>query len=213
MTNFLFSIQEKVNQTLRRMTNLLQIYIISQFGCGIKTSQIPRDMPENKKNKEFREVKTRLSNAVAQVMRLSSVEGDGLSWEPEGQLEIVKAVRKGLCPVLRDLLSHGMIIPGSSSTSLVPFLSCAVPRQRPSTSATAVYHPWQIFVTFYTSKDGETLMSNPQRSLAQSFSLEIQGGTSKQSLLVTIGNIIAMHRPFKRGPEAHFKAFVSSALK
>ena len=54
MTNFLFSIQEKVNQTLRRMTNLLQIYIISQFGCGIKTSQIPRDMPENKKNKEFR---------------------------------------------------------------------------------------------------------------------------------------------------------------
>ena len=56
-------------------------------------------------------------------------------------------------------------------------------------------------------------MSNPQRSLAQSFSLEIQGGTSKQSLLVAIGNIIAMHRPYKRGPEAHFKAFLSSALK
>lgn len=56
-------------------------------------------------------------------------------------------------------------------------------------------------------------MATPQRSLAQSFSLEIQGGTSKQSLLAAIGSIIEMHRPYKRGPEAHFKAFLSCALK
>jgi len=204
---------EKVNQTLRRMTNLLQIYVISQFGCGIKTSKMPRDMPESKNNKEFRELKTRLSNAVAQVMRANSSAGDGFSsWEPESKVEVIKAVRKGLCPVLRDMLSFGLNVSGSRSTSLVPFLSCAVARPSPSTSSAAVLHPWQIFVTFYRTKDGHSLMNNPQRSLAQSFALEIQGGTSKQSLLVTIGNIIEMHRPFKRGPETHFKAFVSSAL-
>lgn len=158
-------------------------------------------------------MKTRLSNAVTQVMRANSAMGNGLSsWEPESKVEVIKAVRKGLCPVLRDILSFGLNVSGTRNTSLVPFLSCAVPRQSTSTSA-PVPHPWQIFVTFYRTKDGHALMNNPQRSLAQSFALEIQGGTSKQSLLVTIGNIIEMHRPFKRGPESHFKAFVSSALK
>nr|CAG4648577.1 EOG090X03YR [Polyphemus pediculus] len=202
---------EKVNQTLRRMSNLLQIYVVSQFGCGVPSSKIPKEMPKEK-NKEFREIKTRLGHAVHQIMRLAVAGGDGLSsWEPDGQVETVKAVRKGLCPVLRDILHYGMITSGSS-TSLVPFLSCAAPRPSPSTSSSSVVHPWKIFVSFYRTKDGQSLMSNPQRSLAQSFSLEIQGGTSKQSLLVAIGNIIEMHRPFKRGPEAHFKAFVSSAL-
>ena len=127
-------------------------------------------------------------------------------------VNIVKAVRKGLCSALRDLLAHGFVQP-HTSTSLVPFLSCATPRPGPSSGDSAVLHPWQLFVAFYRTKDGNAVMSNPQRSLAQSFSLEIQGGTSKQSLLVAIGNIIAMHRPYKRGPEAHFKAFLSSALK
>ena len=159
-------------------------------------------------------MKTRLNDTVAQVMRANAGVGGGFSsWEPESRVEVTKAVRKGLCPVLRDILSFGLNVSGTSSTSLVPFLSCAVPRQSSSTSSAPILHPWQIFISFYRTKDGQALRSNPQRSLAQSFALEIQGGTSKQSLLVTIGNIIEIHRPFKRGPEAHFKAFVSSALK
>lgn len=149
-------------------------------------------------------------------MRTSTTKtrkGQSLSWEPDNQVNVIKAVRKGLCSALRDLLVHGFVQP-NTSTSLVPFLSCATPRPSPSYSGVStVAHPWQLFVAFYRTKDGQSVMSNPQRSLAQSFSLEIQGGTSKQSLLVAIGNIIAMHRPYKRGPEAHFKAFLSSALK
>ena len=95
-----------------------------------------------------------------------------LSWEPDVQVNIVKAVRKGLCSALRDLLAHGFVQP-HTSTSLVPFLSCATPRPGPSSGDSAVLHPWQLFVAFYRTKDGNAVMSNPQRSLAQSFSLEI----------------------------------------
>lgn len=159
----------------------------------------------------------RLNEAVVHVMRTSTSKtrkghDAALSWEPDNQVNTIKAVRKGLCSALRELLVHGFV-QSSSSTSLVPFLSCAAPRSGPSAGLSCVPHPWQLFVAFYRTKDGQSVMSNPQRSLAQSFSLEIQGGTSKQSLLMAIGNIIAMHRPYKRGPEAHFKAFLSSALK
>nr|CAG4636907.1 EOG090X03YR [Ceriodaphnia reticulata] len=207
---------DKIHQTLRRMANLMQIYIISQFGCGM-ANRFPREMPAKEKNRQLREGLSRLNEAVFHVMRTSSTKtsksrkDSALSWEPDNQVNIVKAVRKGLCSALRDLLIHGFVQPNTSS-SLVPFLSCAAPRPGPSSGGAAAPHPWQLFVAFYRTKDGNAVMSNPQRSLAQSFSLEIQGGTSKQSLLVAIGNIIAMHRPYKRGPEAHFKAFLSSAL-
>nr|CAG4650872.1 EOG090X03YR [Simocephalus serrulatus] len=204
---------EKIHQTLRRMANLMQIYIISQFGCGMG-NRFAREMPAKEKNRHLREGLGRLNEAVLHVMRTSTTKtrnGQSLSWETDNQVNIIKAVRKGLCSALRDLLVHGFIQP-NTSTSLVPFLSCAAPRPSPSSGVSSVAHPWQLFVAFYHTKDGQSVMSNPQRSLAQSFSLEIQGGTSKQSLLVAIGNIIAMHRPYKRGPEAHFKAFLSSAL-
>ena len=163
----------------------------------------------------IREGLSRLKEAVGQVLRTASTKtrkDQTLSWEPDNQVNMVKAVRKGLCSALRDLLIHGFLQP-NTSTSLVPFLSCAAPRPSSSSGVSTVPHPWQLFVAFYRTKDGQSVMSNPQRSLAQSFSLEIQGGTSKQGLLMAIGNIIAMHRPYKRGPEAHFKAFLSSALK
>nr|CAG4643118.1 EOG090X03YR [Ilyocryptus agilis] len=230
------NVSDKVNQVLHRITDLLQMFIISQFGCGLST-KVSREMPCNDRNRQLRDGLSRLNGAVLQVVRTASVKSEPrcsstLATDKDNQVEIIKAVRKGLCPALRDLLSHGLA-QASSSTSLVPFLSCAAPRAG-SSSSCAAPHPWQLFVAFYRSKDGQSLMKNPQRSLAQSFSLEIQGGTSKQlhhnrlifyrviitsyiailhrSLLVAIGNVIALHQPFKRGPEAHFKAFLSRAL-
>ena len=50
----------------------------------------------------------------------------------------------------------------------------------------------------------------------QSFNLEITGGTAmtnKQTLLGTIGSILATHTPLKRSYDSHFKAFVCAALK
>lgn len=162
-----------------------------------------------------RESLHRLNIAVAQVVEVASLpekaDAKLSSWQADTRVDLLKAVRKSLCPALRELLSHGFIQP-STSKSLIPFFSCATPNL-PTSSSAAAPHPWQLFLAFYRDKDGESVMATPQRSLAQSFSLDIQGGTSKQSLLAAIGNIIAMHKPFKRGPEAHFKAFLSCALK
>ena len=47
--------QEKVVQTLRRMANLMQIYVISQFGCGIG-NRFPREMPTKEKNRQLQYV-------------------------------------------------------------------------------------------------------------------------------------------------------------
>ena len=157
----------------------------------------------------------RLNTAVAQVLDVAAspdkTDAKLSSWQADTRVDVIKAVRKSLCPALRELLSHGFIQPNTSK-SLIPFFSCATPSLPASSSATTP-HPWQLFLAFYHDKDGESVMATPQRSLAQSFSLDIQGGTSKQSLLAAIGNIIAMHKPYKRGPEAHFKAFLSCALK
>lgn len=48
--------QEKVSQTLRRMSQLLQIYIVSQFGCGVsRDARMEREMPTAKSEaKQFR---------------------------------------------------------------------------------------------------------------------------------------------------------------
>nr|CAG4646160.1 EOG090X03YR [Macrothrix elegans] len=203
---------ESIHQTLKRMANLLQLYVVSQFGCGIGHN-FPKPMPTQEKNHQLSEALNRLNVAVQNVILIATARGHASTREEsDNRISITKAVRKGLCPALRDLLFHGFVQP-STSTSMVPFLSCTVAHASTTTrNPYATPHPWQLFVAFYLAKDGNSIMTNPQRSLAQSFSLEIQGGTSKQSLLVAIGNIIAMHKPYKRGPEAHFKAFLSSAL-
>ena len=51
-----FFLQEKVSHTLRRMSQLLQIYIVSQFGCGVSRDvRTEREMPAAKNEaKQFR---------------------------------------------------------------------------------------------------------------------------------------------------------------
>jgi len=65
-------------------------------------------------------------------------------------------------------------------------------------------------------KHGEEYNNTPARKLSQSFQLDIvdaQAVTAKQSLLSAVGMILAMHRPYKRSNNAHFKAFVCAGLK
>ena len=49
--------QDKIHQTLRRMANLMQIYIISQFGCGSMSNRFPREMPAKEKNRQLRYIR------------------------------------------------------------------------------------------------------------------------------------------------------------
>ena len=46
--------QDKIHQTLRQMANMMQIYIISQFGCGSMSNRFPREMPAKEKNRQLR---------------------------------------------------------------------------------------------------------------------------------------------------------------
>nr|CAG4640760.1 EOG090X03YR [Eulimnadia texana] len=196
--------QEKVQQTLRKISNLLQLYIVSQFGCG---GNIARNVPSDNTGDSGAEYKARLDAAILHVLRVAQDNDDP---DEESDAELLKSVRKVLCPALRNLMAHGLVEPSKNTTSLIPFFSCAAPpRSRPLQPST---HPWQLLLKYYRVKDGDSVMTNPQRSLAESFSLEIHGGTSKHSLLAAIGNVIASHEPFKRSPDANFKSFVCKAL-
>ena len=132
---------------------------------------------------------------------------------------------------------NNFLFQGSSSpASFVPFLSCM---SRNSAAAAAsstkhyqsthapLVHAWRIVLKYYELKRGKEFNSAPQRKLSQSFGLDLSaaaGSTSaavtasvstsnKQSLLATVGQIIATHEPYRRSEDAKFKAFVCAGLK
>lgn len=76
-------------------------------------------------------------------------------------------------------------------------------------------HAWELILEYYYLKNGDEYNNTPARKLSQSFNLEIVGAqavSSKQSLLSAIGMIIALHSPYKRSFNSHFKAFVCAGL-
>ncbi|XP_039961198.1 RUN domain-containing protein 1 [Bactrocera tryoni] len=76
-------------------------------------------------------------------------------------------------------------------------------------------HAWELILEYYYLKNGDEFNNTPARKLSQSFNLDIvdaQTVTAKQNFLSAVGMIIAMHRPYKRSYNAHFKAFVCAGL-
>jgi len=100
--------------------------------------------------------------------------------------------------------------------SMVPFMGCVSGRSalRRSTGTGGMTHAWDVILKFYEMKMGHEYNSTPARKLSQSFGLDLSGSASsnKQSLLTAIGHILATHGPYKRSPDAHFKAFVCAGL-
>lgn len=85
-----------------------------------------------------------------------------------------------------------------------------------SSGSTRPMHAWELILEYYYLKHGDEYNNTPARKLSQSFNLDIvnsQVVTAKQNLLSVVGSIIAMHRPYKRSYNAHFKAFVCAGLK
>lgn len=77
-------------------------------------------------------------------------------------------------------------------------------------------HVWELILEYYHIKKGDQYNETPARMLSQSFDLDIVPAnpqSNKQSLLGAIGTVIALHSPYKRSYNAHFKAFISIALK
>ena len=127
----------------------------------------------------------------------------------------------------------------SSPASFVPFFSCmsrnsaaasaanSTTKQGLSAAQAPTVHAWRVVLRYYELKRGHEFNSAPQRKLSQSFGLDLSsagGSTSaavtasattsnKQSLLATVGQIIATHEPYRRSDDAKFKAFVCAGLK
>ncbi|XP_076450418.1 RUN domain-containing protein 1-like [Babylonia areolata] len=123
---------------------------------------------------------------------------------------LTQCVRKELAMAIRDLMQHGLMEMGQS-TSMVP-LGCFPSR---SADITRMMHSWDLLVKFYDMKHGREYNESPARMLSQSFHLDIVGGkpiTAKQTLLGAIDTVLKAHVPHKRGEDSYFKAFICLAL-
>jgi hypothetical protein len=97
----------------------------------------------------------------------------------------------------------------------MPLMSCMSAKNSASRNGTGLTHAWAILLKYYDMKQGREYNSAPARKLSQSFGLDLTGSSSntKQSMLTTIGQILATHAPYKRSYDAQFKAFVCAGLK
>lgn len=140
------------------------------------------------------------------------------------QSEITTLVRKNFSVTLQKLMQHGLRDDRNMSSSLVPFIGCFRPFQPPrnieelENRAGPPMHVWELILEYYYLKNGSQFNETPARKLSQSFNLDISGiatqsKSNKHTMLSAIGSIIAMHAPYKRSHNSHFKAFVSAGLK
>lgn len=214
------NVNGSVIQIVRRVLTLLQVFTITQFGCGSHTFQ-RNTLKQTTKGNHWGDLRAKLEVAINDVEKLAAnqeppcEDSDYTSDSEDSPVvlcneKLTTAVRKDLSCAIRDLMEHGLMSIGQS-TSLVPLGCFAVH----SASATKMMHAWDLVLKYYDLKNGYQYNASPARKLCQSFNLEIVGGvavTPKQALLGTVGNIISTHTPLKRSPDSHFKALICAAL-
>lgn len=205
---------------LRRALAVLQIFAVSQFGCG--TGHVPKNLwRQDEHNRDFTPFLKKLEVSVEKVRQLA------VRQQPQehvisfaniqeitlgGKDELTVVVRKELALAIRDLLSHGLYATSQGMSLVLAPIACLIPVF--STSPPNM-HPWELFVKYYNEKNGKAFVDSPARKLSQSFSLPVSGSTKvtpKQSLLSAIHTVLTEHDPFKRGADSEFKALVCMAL-
>ncbi len=77
------------------------------------------------------------------------------------------------------------------------------------------YHAWDVVLKYYQMKGGPEYNAAPARKLSMSFGLDLSGSAAnnRQALLAVINHIIVTHEPYKRSPDAMFKALICAGLK
>ncbi|OXB71107.1 UNVERIFIED_CONTAM: hypothetical protein H355_015880 [Colinus virginianus] len=215
---------KKIRETglhlMRRMLAVLQIFAVSQFGCA--TGQIPRSLwQKDQANKDYSPLIKKLELSVDRVRQLalkhqqedhviSSSDLQDVSLG--GRDELTLAVRKELTIALRDLMAHGLYASSQGMSLVLAPIACLLPA---FTSSPQTMHPWELFVEYYNTKNGQAFVESPARKLSQSFALPVTGGvtiTPKQSLLTAIHTVLTEHNPFKRSADSELKALVCMAL-
>ncbi|XP_003705736.2 RUN domain-containing protein 1 [Megachile rotundata] len=209
--------------TVKKVVVLLHMFLVSQLGCG--SERVRRNLKKNSAH-NWRDLRTRLDIAVEHVIETiaeserhledKDLNNDDYASDSDSTSHyntlITSAVRKHLATSIRDLMQHGLMS-DVRSNSVVPFVGC-FPQRNPSTS-NFYYHAWELILEYYEIRNGHRYNSSPAQKLSQSFNLDLAGGrniSSKESLLTTIGNIIASHTPYKRSYDSHFKAFICASL-
>ncbi|GAB0199141.1 RUN domain-containing protein 1 [Grus japonensis] len=205
---------------MRRMLAVLQIFAVSQFGCA--TGQIPRTLwQKDQANKDYSPLIKKLELSVERVRQLAMkhqqedhvISSSGLQDIPlGGRDELTLAVRKELTIALRDLMAHGLYASSQGMSLVLAPIACLIPA---FTSSPQTMHPWELFVKYYNTKNGQAFVESPARKLSQSFALPVTGGvaiTPKQSLLTAIHTVLTEHDPFKRSADSELKALVCMAL-
>ena len=208
---------------LERAMAVLQLTTIAQFGCG--GDQFYKNKLKNtQKGNHFGDLRAKLEIAVDNILKACSrveciTDTDFTSTQSEtdsqpdmSSPEVASLVRKELAAAIRDLMHHGVVPGGSSKAAMVPFIGGCMSGR--STKTKTMIHAWDIVLKFYEMKLGHEYNSAPARKLSQSFGLDLSGSSSssKQSLLATVGHIIATHSPYKRSPDAKFKALICAGL-
>ncbi|XP_052408847.1 RUN domain-containing protein 1 [Carassius gibelio] len=209
-------------QLIQRALAVLQIFALSQFGCA--AGHMPQNMwSQGGEAQDFGPLLQKLEGAVERVrlqasrQQPSSQDEHVVSYSacltPGGPRdELTASVRKELALALRDLLAHGLYAPSQGMSLVLAPISCLLP----FSSSPESLHPWELFVKYYHSKNGQAFVESPARQLSQSFSLPVGDGpvtvTPKQSLLWAIHTVLKEHGRFKRSADSEFKALVCMAL-
>ncbi|XP_044154649.1 LOW QUALITY PROTEIN: RUN domain-containing protein 1 [Bufo gargarizans] len=213
-------IRETGLHLLRRALAVLQIFAVSQFGCG--AGRVPQNFWNlDESNRDFTPLIKKLETSVEKVKQLA------LRQQPQdhvisyatmqeialgGKDELTVAVRKELAIAVRDLMSHGLYATSQGMSLVLAPIACLIPV---FTASPPSMHPWELFVKYYNEKNGKAFVESPARKLSQSFSLPISGShkvTPKQSLLSAIHAVLTEHDPFKRSADSEFKALICMAL-
>ncbi|KAG9264080.1 RUN domain-containing protein 1 [Astyanax mexicanus] len=209
-------------QLIQRALAVLQIFALSQFGCS--AGRVPQSVwPQGDGAQEYGPLLQKLEVAVERVRVQASRR------QPAGQEEHVVSytsslclggpgdeltalVRKDLALALRDLLAHGLYTPSQGMSLVLAPISCLLP----FSPSPQTLHPWELFVKYYHSKNGQAFVESPARQLSQSFSLPLGRSkvtiTPKHSLLWAIHSVLHEHDRYKRSADSEFKALVCMAL-
>lgn len=206
-------------QLIQRAVAVLQIFAVSQFGCA--AGHVPQTVwSQGDGGQDYGPLVQRLEAAVDRVRQQAlgkpAAEEHVVGYNggaPCGSRDqLTVTVRKELALALRDLLAHGLYSPSQGMSLVLAPIACLLP----FSPAPQDLHPWELFVKYYHSKNGQAFVESPARQLSQSFSLPVGAGpvtvTPKQSLLWAVHSVLQEHHPFKRSADSEFKALVCLAL-
>ncbi|XP_050408880.1 RUN domain-containing protein 1 [Patella vulgata] len=205
---------------MKKVLTVLQIYVISQLGCGSR--EFKRNlMKKTPKGNHWGDLRAKLEVAINKTLETVKAQAertldsdefsdDSTESDDQSNAAVVQCIRRDLAIAIKDLMEHGLMEVGQSR-SVVPF-GCFPSR---SAAVTRSLHAWDLLLKYYEMKHGREYNDSPARKLSQSFHLDIVGGkpiTAKQTLLGAIDTIVTSHTPLKRSEDSHFKAFICMAL-